>query len=262
VPSPPILNARYVSTAPSAQNALDIFAGEWASRFPPPYSNLVAGGIPLFEDGRIAWAMEQLGGCQDQNVLELGPLEAGHSYLLEAYHAAAVTAIEANTGAFLKCLIAKEILGLKRVHFLCGDFIQYLEQNTGTFDLVLASGVLYHMQEPFTLLQLLAKRTNRTYIWTHYYDDKIIQSNPNLRPKFTKRVSSTAGGFPCTMYRQGYLNSLQTPGFCGGNAEFSYWLAREDILKALAQYGFHDVRIAHEQPDHPHGPCFSLVAMK
>jgi len=256
------VNPHYVSAAPSEQNALDIFAGEWASRFPPPYSNLVAGGIPLFQDSRIAWALEQLGGCQGQNVLELGPLEGGHSYLLETHGAATITAIEANTAAFLKCLIAKEILGLKRVRFLCGDFIQYLAQNEEHFDLVLAAGVLYHMGEPFSLLRLLAERTNRTYIWTHYYDEQIIQGNPNLRPKFTKQVSSSAGGFRCTMYRQSYLNSLQSPGFCGGSAEFSYWLTREDILKALARYGFHDVRIAHEQTDHPHGPCFSLVAMK
>jgi hypothetical protein len=262
VPGPGILKARYVTTAPSEQNALDIFAGEWASRFPPPHSNLVAGGIPLFEDPRLAWALEQLGGCQGQNVLELGPLEGGHSYLLESNGAASVTAIEANTVAYLKCLITKETLALKRVRFLCGDFIQYLEQNPGPFDLVIASGVLYHMQEPFRLLQLLAGRTNRTYMWTHYYDENIIQSDPNLGPKFTKRVNSSAGGFPCTVYRQEYLKSLEMPGFCGGSAEFSYWLTRDDILKALVQYGFHDTRIAHEQPNHPNGPCFSVVAMK
>jgi hypothetical protein len=257
-----IVNSRYLTTAPSEQNAIDIFAGEWASRFPPPHSNLVAGGIPLFEDGRIHWALEQLGGCQGQNVLELGPLEAGHSYLLESNGAASVTAIEANTVAFLKCLISKEILSLKRVRFLCGDFIHYLSQNEAPFDLAVASGVLYHMQEPFRLLQLLASRTNRAYIWTHYYDQQIIDHNPVLRPRFTERVVSNAGGFPCTMYRQSYFSARGNAGFCGGSAEFSYWLTRDDILRALAQYGFHDVRIAHDQPDHPNGPSFSLVAIK
>ena len=110
-----ILDA-YVKSAPSAQNALDIFKGEWASVLPPPYNHLQAGGIPLFQDQRAAWALEQLGGCQGQRVLELGPLEGAHSYILQQHGAASVTAIEANTRAYLKCLIVKELLGLDRVH--------------------------------------------------------------------------------------------------------------------------------------------------
>ena len=42
----------------------------------------------------------------------------------------------------------------------------------------------------------------------------------------------------------------------------SNWLSRTDLLNCLSHFGFKDVRIAHEQPDHPHGPCFSIVAMK
>jgi len=72
--------------------------------------------------------------------------------------------------------------------------MQYLAQNEAPFDLVVASGVLYHMREPFTVLQLLvlqllAGRTNRTYIWTHYNDEQIIQRDPDLRRKFKERAS-------------------------------------------------------------------------
>jgi hypothetical protein len=162
----------------------------------------------------------------------------------------------------MKCLIAKEILELHRVRFLIGDFIKYLEENIGTFDLILASGVLYHMKDPLTLIQLLAKRTSRLYLWTHYYDNEIISRDPNLRPKFPTQSRTDAAGFPCIMHRQEYLGSLQTKGFCGGTEEYSYWLEREDILTVLARCGFNHIEIGHEQPDHPHGPCFGLVASK
>src|SRR4028119_931287 len=99
-----ILDA-YVKSAPSPQHALDIFKGEWASLLPPPYDQYQAGKIPLFHDGRAYWALNEMGGCQGQRVLELGPLEGGHSYVLEQHGAGSVTSIEANTRAYLKCLI-------------------------------------------------------------------------------------------------------------------------------------------------------------
>jgi SAM-dependent methyltransferase len=79
-------------------------------------------------------------------VLELGPLEGGHSFMFERLGAREVIAIEANPRAYLKCLIIKELLDLRRVRFLCGDFLEYLRADGTDFDLVFASGVLYHMR--------------------------------------------------------------------------------------------------------------------
>lgn len=88
----------------------------------------------------------------DLTVLELGPLEAGHTYMLEKMGARSIVAVEANSRAYLKCLIVKELFELKRAKFLLGDFVAYLKNNTRHFDLCLASGVLYHMQNPAELL--------------------------------------------------------------------------------------------------------------
>ena len=58
--------------------------------------------------------------------LELGPLEAGHSYILDRAGALEVLAIEANRRAFLKCLVVKEMIGLPSVRFVLGDFNEFL----------------------------------------------------------------------------------------------------------------------------------------
>src|SRR6187549_1828057 len=100
----------YVTSPPSGQNAIDIFKGEWSSQFPPEAGEIQAGQWKLFEDTRLAWGLGRLGGIDGGNVLELGPLEAGHTYMLERAGAASVVAVEANTRAYLKCLIVKEIL--------------------------------------------------------------------------------------------------------------------------------------------------------
>jgi hypothetical protein len=255
-----ILDA-YVKSAPSPQNALDIFKGEWASVLPPPYHTLQAGGIPLFQDQRAVWALEQLGGCHDQRVLELGPLEGAHSYILQQNGAASVTAIEANTRAYLRCLIVKELLGLDRVHFVCGDFVSFLQESKETYDLIFSAGVLYHMRDPIGLIANLARHTNRLYMWTHYYDES-LQTNPHLKDRYRVHTPAETEGFRYTLHRQDYMHSLGIAGFCGGSAEFSHWLSRADLLNALTHFGFNDIRTAHEQTDHPHGPCFDVVAIK
>ncbi len=172
---------------------LNVFQGEWASRFPPPFETLPAGGIPLFEDSRIHWMIQELHGVAGYRVLELGPLEAGHSYMLDRAGAASVLAIEGNRRAFLKCLIAKEILKMPKVEFVLGDFREFLTSTAERWDLCVASGVLYHMREPMELLQSMAAHCDRLFLWTHYYDESIIAANPNLSHRFGERISRQSG---------------------------------------------------------------------
>ncbi len=261
-PTPGILDA-YLHTAPTDQSALDLFKGEWASRFPPPFNTLEAGGVPLFQDTRIPWALDLLGGVQGQSVLELGPLEGGHSYMMEKAGAASVIAIEANTRAYLKCLIAKEVLDLKRVKFLCGDFMPYLEQTDRQFDLLIAAGVLYHMKDPVRMLQLVGSHTRRTHIWTHYYDAALLATQPNLSQRFTSPVETVeVNGVPVQLHRQNYMESLASKTYCGGGQDYSVWLTRDGLLSTLRAVGFTKIETGFDQPDHPHGPAIALVASK
>jgi hypothetical protein len=212
-PAPPGILDSYFKSAPGPQNALDIFRGEWSSALPPPLSDLQAGGVGLFDDDRIKWFLKEIGGVAGKAVLELGPLEGGHTYMLEKAGAAQVTALEANSRAFLRCLVVKELLGLPRSRFLCGDFMEYLRQAGPRFDVCLAAG------------------------------------NP-----------VEYAGFNCTLHCQEYRTDLKRPGFCGGKRATSQWLSREDILKGLSHFGFRDLRIGYDEPRHPNGPAFAVVA--
>ena len=241
---------------------LDIFRGEWSSRFPPPHEALSAGPIPLFQDARIHWMVQQLGGIGGYRVLELGPLEAGHSYMLDRAGAVSVLAVEANQRAFLKCLIAKEILGLPTVDFVLGDFREFLAGTREHWDLCVASGVLYHMREPVQLLAQIAAHTDKLFLWTHYYEPSIIAANPNLKHRFGARIVKETNGFSYTLQRFNYLEALNGKGFCGGSAQYSHWLTRDAILNGLRHFGFQNLSIGHEAPDHPHGPSFAVLATR
>ena len=175
---------QYVRAAPSEANAVDIFKGEWWSALPGRLAGIPAGNLPLFDDKRVHWAIEALGGVAGKSVLELGPMEAGHTWMLEQAGAASVVSIEANSRCFMKCLIVKEVVGLTRSRFLHGDFEEYLRATSERFDAVVASGVLYHMRNPVELLRNIARVTDRVFIWSHYYSAEPLQAIPHMRHRW------------------------------------------------------------------------------
>lgn len=254
----------YIRTAPSPQNAIDIFKGEWACKLPDEAQGVVTGGsVPAFQHLRITWAIEQLGGAAGMNVLELGPLEGGHTYMLDRAGVASVTAIESNTRAYLKCLVVKELLGMPRARFLCGDFVEYLRTCDGKFDFCVASGVLYHMTNPVELLALLARVTDKVYFWTHYYDAEAIRTTPGFCRVFCESAPAEFAGFKHALHKTYYgEQTLADAGFCGGSRPYACWLTRDDLMGALKHLGFTRIDVQFDRRDQAIGPNISLLARK
>jgi hypothetical protein len=256
-----ILDA-YVREAPSGANAMRIFAGEWSSRLPEPYA-AESGVAPLFDDFRIRWALERLGSIAGFDVLELGPLEGAHTFMVEAAGAASVTAVEGNTRAFLKCLIVKELLGLTRSRFLLGDITEFLRADTSSYDLILASGVLYHLLEPMEALELIAGHTSRLLLWTHYFDEDVISADETARAKFSgSEERTTRDGLRYVAHRMEYGTALTWQGFCGGANDHSYLLGRDDILANLERLGFTNIEIGYEAREANPFPSITILAQK
>lgn len=251
----------YSSEIPMPQNAAEIFKDEWHCRFPSPYQDAQTGTVTAFDDDRIHWAMKQLGGVQGKTILELGPLEGGHSYMLQKEGASSIYSVEANPRAYLKCLIVKEMFKLDRVTFAYGDFMEFLRQTDHMYDLCIACGVLYHMCSPAELIGLMAEHTKQIYIWTHYYDSAICGKG-RLKFLFSSHTEADYQGFKHTLNRYHYRSSRSLLKFCGGPAHFSHWLTKEDIIACCHHFGFTRVTLHFDDPDHPHGPCFAFTAEK
>jgi hypothetical protein len=257
------LKQRYVTSEPDPGNAVDIFKGAWSSRLPPPLDRIPAGQSPLFDDERIHWFIKETGSVKDRSALDLGPLEGGHSYMLERMGAGPITAVEANTHAYLRCLIVKELLHLERVEFLCGDFIEYLRRTERQFDLCIASGVLYHMRDPAELIRLLGTHcTGSIFLWTHYFDAERIAGSPLRKFIDTRGTPAEHAGFHHTLHCYTYQQRSDWSTFCGGSAPYSHWMSRHDLMECLAFFGFRNVRINFDTPEHPNGPALALVASR
>ncbi|HEY8545091.1 MAG TPA: methyltransferase domain-containing protein [Acidimicrobiales bacterium] len=249
----------YVHVAPSPQVAVDLFAGEWTSEL-PRHLGVDAGQQRLFDDPRIGWLLDQTD-LKGAHVLELGPLEGGHTFQLTAA-GAVVTAVEAHTHAYLRCLVAKELLGLgAECRFLLGDLAAHLAAHPDErYDLVLASGVLHHSTEPLRLLGLMARASDRLALWCHYFDADVVAATPALARRFPDRPQAARlGGRPVRLHRRDYRAAVQAGGFRGPDVH-ALWLERDDLLGCLARLGYGDIRVGADDPWHADGPAILLFA--
>jgi hypothetical protein len=250
----------YSAEPPSPQASVDLFAGEWSSILPDEAGADSNGAALLFDAHPIQWLIDRCGGVKNRTVLELGPLECGNSYMLERNGARRVVAVEANSHAFLRALIVKNLLDLNRTKLLFGDFVPYLD-TCPNFDVVLASGVLYHMQNPLQLLVRATRVAPTLLVWSHYYDRPLIdRADPNIATKIDHQPSELAfEDVRATSYVYRYTDALAWKGFCGGPRQSSAWLPWPEITRVLEELGFRVGENKFEN-DHPNGPAVYFVA--
>jgi hypothetical protein len=229
----------YSKAVPSPQASLDIFKSHWKSRLPEGFG-LTAGVQPMFADRRVHDTGTVIpGGIRGKTVLELGPFEAYNTYHLQKLGAREIVSIEGNNINFLKCLVLKQALGLK-ASFLHGDFCAYLRNTDRRFDLIWASGVLYHQEDPLELMALIAAHTDTAFFWTHYYDERVLSNANRTAFEPEKNARKRWGDFSCTHYYRSYelAGGNDIPlYFEGGSALSAYWLTFEDMRAFLGTVG-------------------------
>jgi hypothetical protein len=254
--------AEYVTSPPTAENAFSLFRNSWSTKFAEISDS---GSADLSNDHRIAWLLERMP-VAGKSVLELGPLEGGHTLMLERA-GAEVTAIEANIGAFFRSLIVKNHFNLGAT-FILGDFskMNFAVQN---FDLVVASGVLYHSSDPVNLLRSLGPVSTNIFLWTHYFEPNMELWNEDLKEliesgkwDFTQPKTVEVGNLTVRTVRQSYGSALGWSGFCGGPEEASEWIYREDLISLLELLGFNNIEIGFDEVKHQNGPAFAIFATK
>jgi hypothetical protein len=251
---------KYEPRAPSAQNCIDAVPG-WNSKFPDE-TGVIAGNRIHFQDDRILWALDRFGPVEGAKVLEIGPMEGAHTYLLDQ-RGADVTAVEANKQAFLKCLITKEVMRISRARFLLGDCVHFLERNEDRYDLIVACGVLYHMPDPLRFLDAIAARTDSLYLWTSYLDPSpLAPGDPRVAHLDRTREIREYRGISVTLYRRDYATAHLNEDFCGGIYNAPRWMERKSILEALTALGFDSLEIAHEERMAEIEPSFSIFAKR
>lgn len=255
----------YVNSEPNDFNSINLFNNEWSSRLPGDLESF-GGKSNLFDDPRVNFwtdkVIEIFSHAENNpgsfNVLELGPLEGGHTFMLSK-KGWNITAIESNSRAFIKCLIVSNIFKTN-AKFMLGNFEQYFnDKNSLQFDFILASGVLYHLKKPSETIRIMLEHCESIGIWTHYITSEYISKHPRRWTETSfidTKINKSVHG-----WMQYYNEGLENPGFCGGGQEYSIWLTKDQILSTIESCGFsYDINSIDEESES--GPNMTLFAYR
>ncbi|WP_174511851.1 class I SAM-dependent methyltransferase [Methylocella tundrae] len=255
-----MMESKFERRFPVDQNAIDLFHGHWASKIEEVHPGLTSGALPMFSaDRRPSIAAQYLGlvpgSLHGMNILELGPLEGAHTYQLAKLGADRILSIEANSEAFLKCLIVKEILRTPRCRFLLGDCLKFLQINRDRFDMIFCSGILYHMENPFELIKAIAQHTDRVFLWTHYYDPD-VPSGAGRKPKVVN-----CDGLELILYEHIYGETTNSGQFWGGTMPSASWLEKAGIQRCFEHFGY-QFSVHEDNPTQEAGPWITATALR
>jgi hypothetical protein len=192
-------------------------------------------------DKMISTIDELSGGLNDLSVLELGPYEGYHSVALEERGIKENLSIEANVANYLKCLVVKNHYNLNKTHYMLGDLSRYLSESTRKFDLVLASGILYHLFDPYEALENIFLKTDRIGICTTYYHPEIQGF------KFTGNTREVCfpGLAPLRLHER--FNPRVLPGKKHGVEDVAWMFEVDDLLRYLEYRGFEIKVFLHDE---------------
>jgi SAM-dependent methyltransferase len=179
-----------------------------------------------------------------KRVLELGPLEGGHTLHI-AREGASVVAIEGREANYKRCLYIKEVFGLDNVEFILGDLRTVDLASLGQFDAVFNVGVLYHLDEPWKLLAELSALAPGMFLWTHCTPDN----------KADTVVEVKRHPLLGTWWREGPMKDRLS-----GLQKRSFWPTRECLDEMLELTGWPQITWFDYTTESAHGPSGYLWA--
>ncbi|PYS24315.1 MAG: methyltransferase type 11 [Acidobacteria bacterium] len=190
---------------------------------------------------------EQLSGLR---VADLGCLEGGFT-LAMAREGMEVIGLEARQMNLDKCLLLKEHFDLPQMEFRLDDVKNFSREKYRTFDVVLALGIFYHLNDPVAWLQQVAAATRGMLIIESHYapaDDQALKLLDS-RLKLGSLVRETIDGFE---YEGRWFFEFEPHAdpevmpWASYSNNRSFWLTKESLLRAALRAGFDLVFEQHD----------------
>jgi SAM-dependent methyltransferase len=169
---------------------------------------------------------------ENLRIADLGTLEG--AYAVEfARRGAKVVALELRDRNLVKSRFAKEVLRLDTLELVKDDVRNFTAEKYGTFDVVLASGILYHLDVPdvFTFVENVA----RACIGIAIIDTQIgVEPDESFVHK-----GNTYSGWHFTEYeRDPTPEELEQKNWMSVGNLRSFWLTRASLFNLMQEAGF------------------------
>ena len=182
---------------------------------------------------------------------DLGCLEGGFALAL-AQRGMNVVGIEARAGNLEKAELLADHFKLPNLRFELGDVKNFTRQNYGDFDVVLALGILYHLDEPTAWLRQVAQATRSVLIVDSHYAPADDASLALLDPRIAQlsaleRLEDQGTTYEGRWFFE-YGENVDVEGevWSAYSNRQSFWLTKESLLLALSRVGFDLVFEQHD----------------
>jgi len=186
------------------------------------------------------------GNFKRKRVIDIGCLE-GYFSAECALQGATVLGIEGKTINIKKCEFIRSVLGVKNLTFIKDDAMRVTKKKYGDFDVVLALGLLYHLDNPFKFLENLSELcTGFLLLDTHVALVEQPESG-DWKPDLSALRKFEFGNKTYTgrLYREFNSDTAQTSKELSPTAslsnEQSVWLTEDSLVSLLRDVGFEQV---------------------
>jgi SAM-dependent methyltransferase len=233
---------KFCATSPEELAAQFERLGPWVTRF--PFGGHAYGGDrDYLADTRVKKFLGHV--PQRSRILDLGAFEGGHSIALAwSPGVKEVVAVEGQEQNFRRAAFVIDLYEQRNVTLLHRD-VRTLDLATlGTFDAVFCSGLLYHLPEPWKLIERCAAVAPALYLWTHYAPED--------------KETTLVGGYHCYTYYEG--DDLTHP-FSALQRD-SLWLTLASLYRLLREHGYKTITLVDHILSQPQGPAVSLFAFR
>lgn len=187
-------------------------------------------------------------------ILELGSLEGGHTFNLASRPGADyVLGVEGRRENVERAEFVRGLLGVENVEFRTANLEEADLASFGEFDAVFCSGLLYHLPEPWKLIEQISRVSPNLFVWTHYARGDVADSDLQVLKGARNTVRNGLEGWE---YREG---GLKDP--LSGMSPSSFWPTLDGLRDMLKTHGFEEIHLIRDNPNNPHGPAITLAAM-
>ena len=177
-----------------------------------------------------------------KTILELGSLEGAQSFILAEHPGVKrVVALEGREANLRKARLVQELLEIPNVEFIQANLEHADLTGFRKFDAVFCCGLLYHLPEPWTLLEQLPEIAPLLFVWTQYAADN--------------EAHDLARGLRGKIHIEGGADEPLS-----GMSSTATWLTLDSLRDVLATSGYKKIEVIHDDPVDANGPAVTIGA--
>ncbi len=204
----------------------------------PGFETTIAGVRPV-DDVRTELVVDACGGSLDgRTVVDLGCLEGGFALAFAQRGAEHVLGIEARELSVERCELARTMLGIENARFIVAD-IKHETSRHEPFDVVFATGILYHVADPADFLRTMRSACRHVaLIDTHVA--RADQATHDCSPMLTRESHGTTyrgrmfPEYPPDVDEDA-KEAMMWSAYSDADA---FWPIEEDLVRMMRDAGF------------------------